>query len=181
MSDIKIDQRIAILVDTANMYHSAKSRFKSRVDYKRLLEMICRGRKVVRAIAFVMKSEDVEIKPFTDALHAVGFETRVKVIKRHNDHKSKGGNWDVGIALCATELASKVDCISLVSGDGDFIDLIEYLDQHGVRTEIYAFEGCVSSELMEKADGFYPLTEEWLISTDQLPQHTQHTKDDPTN
>ena len=67
MSDIKIDQRIAILVDTANMYHSAKSRFKSRVDYKRLLEMICRGRKVVRAIAFVMKSEDVEIKPFTDA------------------------------------------------------------------------------------------------------------------
>ncbi len=170
MSDMIMDQRIAILVDTANMYHSAKSRFKGRVDYKRLLDMICRHRKIVRAIAFVMKSEDVEIKPFTDALHAVGFETRVKVIRRHTDHKNKGGNWDVGIALAAAELSTKVDCISLVSGDGDFIDLIDYLSHHGVRTEIYAFEGCVSNELMEKSDGFYPLTEEWLMSDCHLNQ-----------
>ena len=65
-------QRIAILVDTANMYHSAKSRFQGRLDYKRMMDLIVRERKLVRAIAFVERSEDVEITPFIDALKAVG-------------------------------------------------------------------------------------------------------------
>jgi uncharacterized LabA/DUF88 family protein len=156
-------QRIAILVDTANVYHSAKSRYQGRVDYKRLMDLIVRERKLVRATAFVERSEDVEITPFIDALRAVGFETRVKTMRRLADHRVIGGGWDVGIALHATQLAKKVDCIALVSGDGAFVDLIDYLKHGGIRTEVYAFEGCVSSELCYSADDWCPIDEQWLM------------------
>jgi uncharacterized LabA/DUF88 family protein len=156
-------QRIAILVDTANMYHSAKSRYQGRLDYKRLMDLVVRERKLVRATAFVERSEDVEITPFIDALRGVGFETRVKTIRRLTDNRVRGGDWDVGIALHAAQLAEKVDCIALVSGDGAFIDLVEYLNHHGIRTEVYAFEGCVSSELTFQASYWCPIDEQWLM------------------
>ncbi len=156
-------QRIAILVDTANMYHSAKSRYQGRVDYKRLMDLIVRERKLVRATAFVERSEDVEITPFIDALRSVGFETRVKTMRRLADNRVRGGDWDVGIALHAAQLAQKVDCIALVSGDGAFIDLVEYLNHNGLRTEVYAFEGCVSTELTFMADYWCSIDEQWLM------------------
>jgi uncharacterized LabA/DUF88 family protein len=156
-------QRIAILVDTANMYHSAKSRYQGRVDYKRLMDLIVRERQLVRAVAFVERNEDVEITPFIDALRAVGFETRVKTMRRNPDNRIRGGDWDVGIALHAAQLAQKVDCIALVSGNGAFTDLIDYLNHDGLRTEVYAFEGCVSTELTFQADYWCPITEQWLM------------------
>ena len=157
-------QRIALLVDTANMYHSAKSRYQGRVDYKRLMEMIVRERQLVRAIAFVEHSEDVEVTPFIDALRGVGFETRVKTIRRHLDQRPRGGDWDVGIALHATQLIPRVDCIALVTGDGAFVDLVDFVSNSGVRTEVYAFEGCVSSELLNQADYWCPIDEDWLMN-----------------
>lgn len=156
-------QRVAILVDTANMYHSAKSRFQGRLDYKRLMEFIIRERKLVRAIAFVERSEDVDITPFAEALRKVGFETRVKTIRRHPDNRVRGGDWDVGIALHAAQLATKVDCIALVTGDGAFADLAEYLTHNGIKTEVYAFDGCISSDLKDCADAWYTIDEEWLM------------------
>ena len=156
-------QRLAILVDTANMYHSAKSRYQGRLDYKRLMELIVRERKLVRAIAFVERSEDVDISPFVDALRKVGFETRVKTIRRHPDNRVRGGDWDVGIALHAAQLAPKVDCVALVTGDGAFTDLVDFLTHHGLRTEVYAFEGCISSDLREHADAWHIIDGEWLM------------------
>jgi uncharacterized LabA/DUF88 family protein len=167
MSILFEGQRVAILVDTANMYHSAKSRFQSRVDYKRLIDLIVRERRLVRAIAFIERNEDVEITPFVDALRGVGFETRVKTIRRHADFRPRGGDWDIGIALQATQLIPKVDCIALVSGDGAFVDLIEFINLHGVRTEVYAFEGCVSSDLTYHADCWCPIDEQWLMQPDR--------------
>ena len=157
-------QRVAILVDTANMYHSAKSRYKGRVDYKRLIDLIVKERQLVRAIAFIERNEDTEITPFVDALRAVGFETRVKTIRRHQDNRIRGGDWDVGMALCAAQLVDKVDCIALVSGDGAFVDLFDFLTHQGVRTEVYAFEGCVSLELTTLADLWCPIDEHWLMT-----------------
>ena len=156
-------QRIAILVDTANMYHSAKSRYQGRVDYKRLMSLIVRERKLIRATAFVERSEDAEITPFTDALRAVGFETRIKTRRRLADQRIRGGDWDVGIALHAAQLAQKVDCIALVTGDCAFVDLIDYLNHNGLRTEVYAFEGCVSTDLCQLADYWCPIDEHWLM------------------
>ena len=158
------DQRVAILVDTANMYHSAKSLYRGRLDYRRLLEFIGRQRLVVRAIAYVVRSDDVDITPFLDALQAVGFETRVKLLKRRTDGSARG-DWDVGIALDATELAPRVDAISLVSGDGDFVDLVDHLAPKGVRVEIFAFDDSVSAELRNRAHAYYPLDRSLILES----------------
>ena len=158
-------QRIAILVDTVNIYHGAKTRYQGRVDYKKLMELIVKERKLVRAIAFAERNEDAEITPFIDALRAVGFETRVKTLRsRPAEYRSRGSEWEVGIALHAAQLASKVDCVALVSGNGAFVDLVDHLSYNGVRTEIYAFEGCVSNELIYQADYWCPIDEDWLMN-----------------
>ncbi len=157
------EQRLAVLVDTANLYHSAKSQFDGgRIDYRQLLDRVTDSRKLVRAIAYVMRGEDIDITPFVAALQAVGFETRVKVLRRRGDGGSRG-NWDISLALTAAELAPRVDAIAVASGDGDLVDLVSYLVARGVRTEIAAFPGTVSSALRDVADAFIPLDEGVLM------------------
>jgi uncharacterized LabA/DUF88 family protein len=155
-------QRIAVLVDTANMYHSAKSLFGGRLDYRRLLELIGRDRQVIRAIAFVVRTDDVDITPFLDALEAVGFETRVKTLKRRLDGSPRG-DWDVGISLAAASLADRVDVVSLVSGDGDFVELVDYLGGRGVRVEVFAFDDSVSAELRARAHAYHGLQRDLIL------------------
>lgn len=164
MSTTLPHQRLAILVDTANMYHSAKSLYRGRLDYRRLMEFIAQERHLVRAIAYVVRSEDVDITPFLDALEAVGFETRVKMLKRRNDGSPRG-DWDVGIALDALELSERVDVISLVSGDGDFVELVEHLRPRGVRVEVFAFDDSVSADLRTKAHAYFPLDRSLILES----------------
>lgn len=157
-------QRVAVLVDTANMYHSARSLFGGRLDYRRLLEFTLRGRSLVRAVAFVVRTDDVDITPFLDALGAVGFETRVKTLKRRVDGTVRG-DWDVGLALAAMALAPRVDVISLVSGDGDFVELVDHLAVLGVRVEVSAFEDAVAAELRARAHGWFPLDRDLILES----------------
>ena len=162
MSTTFHDQRVAVLVDTANMYHSAKSLYRGRLDYRRLLEFTARGRKLVRAIAYIVRSEDVDITPFLDALQAVGFETKVKLLRRRNDGSARG-DWDVGISLDALELAPRVDVISVVSGDGDFAELVDHLVPRGVRVEVFAFEDSVSADLRQRAHAYFPIDRSLIL------------------
>ena len=158
------DARLAILVDTAHLYHSAKSLYQARIDYRALIEKITQGRRLVRAIAFVVRGEDIDVTPFVDALHSVGFETRIKVLRRRLDEGPRGGSWNVGLALTAAELAPRVDAIAIASGDGDLIDVVGYLRAHGVRTEVVGFPGTVSGVLADYADVFLPLDPSTLLA-----------------
>ncbi len=156
-------QRLAVLVDTANMYHSAREQFSGRLDYRRLLETISASRSLVRAIAFVVRAEDVDVTPFLNALENAGFETRTKVLPRRPDGSVRG-SWDVGIALAAATLAPRVDAIALVSGDGDFAELMDYLRVRGCRAEVHGVEGHVSNALIDSADDFSIIGPELMLS-----------------
>jgi uncharacterized LabA/DUF88 family protein len=73
---------------------------------------------------------------------------------------SRKGDWDVGIAIDAIKMAAKVDVIVLVSGDGDYVHLVEYLQNtFGCRVEVIAFAESASAKLLEKADDFMNLSE----------------------
>jgi len=161
-------QRVGILVDVQNMYYSAYDCFHGRLNYSKLLELAGGGRQVVRAIAYAMRDGNNQ-SPFFTMLREVGFEIRTKEPKIRPDGTRKGA-WDIGIAVDALTLAPKLDVVALVSGDGDFVEVVHALKARGVRVEVYAFERSVGRELREAADLFVPLGEE-MIFREVRPDH----------
>ena len=154
-------QRVAILVDVQNMFYSAYDCFRGRLNYKRLLDGAAGGRQVVRALAYAMHDGNNQSSFFT-MLREVGFELRTKEPRVRPDGTRKGG-WDIGIAIEAIMIAPKVDVVVLVSGDGDFVELVHALRLLGVRVEVHAFERSVGRELRDAADLFVPIGEEMIF------------------
>ncbi|MCB9547595.1 MAG: NYN domain-containing protein [Myxococcales bacterium] len=154
-------QRIAVLVDTGDLYHAARQRGGARIDYRQLLERIVAGRTLVRAIAFAVRGEGVDNTPFLDALRGAGFETRVKVLRRRLDGTLRGDQ-QVGITLAAAGLADRVDAVALASGDGDLVELVEHLQARQVRVEVYGVEGGLSPAL-ERADVCVAFGDDWML------------------
>ncbi len=158
MSEIHPGQRVAVLVDAQNLYHSAQSLYTNNIDYSSLLEKSVQGRELTRAIAYVIRADSPEEESFFDALTDIGFETKIKDIKTFSDG-SKKADWDVGMSLDAVTLAEHVDTIVLCTGDGDFSRLCSHMRHEGVRVEVMGFDSSTAEELKEAADSFVDLSE----------------------
>lgn len=152
-------QRVGVFIDTQNLYHSARSNFNSNVNYKALVESAVGGRKLMRAFAYVIKSEAGDESKFFDALTDLGIETRVKDLQVFYSGEKKA-DWDVGIAIDIVRLSEKIDTVVLVSGDGDFLEVLRYVKSRGIRAEVMAFKKTTSSKLLEEADDFTDLGSE---------------------
>lgn len=152
------EQRIVVLIDVQNLYHSAKNLYRAKVNFSEVLKLAVAGRKLIRAFAYVVKTKTGEEKPFFEALIKLGIETRMKELQEFYGGLKKA-DWDVGIVIDAVRTAPGVDVISLCSGDGDFIPLVEYLKNQGKRMEIIAFGRSASLKLKEAADEFIDLEE----------------------
>lgn len=151
------DQRVAILIDVQNMYHSAKHLYKGRVNFEEVVKEGAAGRRLIRAIAYVVRSgEGEDEEAFFQALQRLGIEIKVKDLQVFYGGLKKA-DWDVGITLDGVNLGKAVDVLVLVSGDGDFIPLVEHLKHRGKIVEVMAFEKSASSELQKKCHGFTDL------------------------
>lgn len=150
------EQRVEVLIDVQNLYHSAKNLFSARVNFQKVMEKALDGRRLIRAFAYVVSTKTGEEKPFFEALTGMGIETRVKELKEFYGGAKKA-DWDVGIVIDAVRTAPGVDVVVLCSGDGDFIPLVEYLKARGKRIEVLAFKKTTSSALQEVADEFFDL------------------------
>jgi uncharacterized protein (TIGR00288 family) len=151
-----INQRIGVFVDVQNMYYSAKNLYGNKANFKTILKEAIADRKLVRAIAYVIKAEVKDEGTFYDALSEMGFEVKAKDLQVFYGGAKKG-DWDVGIAMDVMRLAPKLDTIVLVSGDGDFSDLLEHAKSLGCRTEVVAFGKTTSHKLKDVADFFVDL------------------------
>ena len=161
MSTMTSAQRVGILVDVQNMFYSAYDCFRGRLNYKKLLDAVAGDRQVVRALAYAMRDGNNQ-SPFFTMLREVGFELRTKEPRTRPDGTRKGG-WDIGIAIDALALAPRLDAIALVTGDGDFVDLVHALKAQGVRVDVFAFERNCGRELKEAADEFVAIGEEMIF------------------
>lgn len=153
------EQRVGVLIDVQNMYHSAKNLYGAKVNFKEVLKTAVAGRKLIKAIAYVVKTEKGEEKGFFEALTRLGIETKTKDLQVYYGGLKKA-DWDVGITIDAVRLASFLEVIVLVSGDGDFIPLVEYLKNQGRQVEVLAFGKSASARLKETADDFVDLGKE---------------------
>lgn len=150
-------QRIGVFVDVQNMYYSARFTYNSKVNFKALLTDAVKGRTFVRGVAYVIRTEDLKKEAFFTSLRYMGFELKAKDLQIFAGGAKKG-DWDVGIAMDMIEMAPRLDTLVLVSGDGDFIPLVEHLKRAmGCRVEVMAFGKSASTKLKEVADDFVDL------------------------
>lgn len=160
-----MDQKVAILVDVQNMYYSARSIFNGKLDYAKLLDLVVRGRRLIRAICYIVVTDVNEQLHFVATLKKMNYEVKAKELRVRADGSRKA-DWDMGMAIDAVGLSDKVDVIILVSGDGDFSALPHHLKAKGVKTEAVAFPASASEELVQAADEFIELGEEMILRED---------------
>lgn len=143
-------------MDVQNLYYSAKNLYNARVNFGEVLKLAVAQRILIRSFAYVVRTKTGEEKPFFDALTKLGIETRIRDLQEFYGGLKKA-NWDVGMVIDAIRTASIVDVIVLVSGDGDFVPLIEHLKGLGRRVEVIAFGRSAALRLKESADEFTDL------------------------
>lgn len=154
------DQRVGVFIDVQNLYYSGRNVHNSKVNFGAIVDKVVAGRKLIRAIAYVVRTESQDEQPFFEALYNLGIETREKDLQIFNSGNKKA-DWDVGLTVDAIRLASSLDAIVLVSGDGDYVALVEYIQKStGKQVEVAAFSETTSSRLIEEADDYLDLSQD---------------------
>ncbi|MEK7642010.1 MAG: NYN domain-containing protein [Patescibacteria group bacterium] len=151
------EQRVGIFIDAQNLYHSGRNLYHSKVNFGAIVKESLDGRKLVRAVAYVIATESGEETGFFEALEKMGIETKVKDLQIFSSGAKKA-DWDVGMAIDAVKLSPKLDAVILVTGDGDFCPLVEYLQMNqGCQVEVVSFGKSTSAKLIEVSDHFMDL------------------------
>ena len=153
------EQRVGIFIDTQNLYHTARNLYNARVNFGQVVKDALAGRALIRAVAYVITTESGDEKNFFEALEKMGIEAKTKDLQIFAGGAKKA-DWDVGMAVDAIKLAPKLDAVILLTGDGDFVPLVEYLQVHeGCQVEVVAFGKSSSGRLKETADDFFDLSD----------------------
>jgi uncharacterized LabA/DUF88 family protein len=155
-------QRIGLYVDVQNMFYSAKHLYQAKINYRRLLEDLSAGRQLVRAVAYLVTKPEVDQTAFVDALTRLGYEIKIKYLKIRPDGSSKG-DWAMEMSLDIMSMAPRLDGVVLVTGDGDYVPLVERLKIMGVRTEVVGFPQNTATELMNTAHAFVAIDDGMLF------------------
>jgi uncharacterized LabA/DUF88 family protein len=170
------DERIALFIDGANLYSTAKA-LQFDIDYKRLLALFRQKGHLVRALYYTALVEDQEyssIRPLIDWLDYNGYTMVTKPTKEFTDSLGRRkikGNMDIELSVDAMRLAESLDHIVLFSGDGDFRSLVAALQQKGKRVSVVSTlqtqPPMVADELRRQSDQFIDLADlEQLICRD---------------
>ncbi len=155
-------RRLGVFVDTRHLWQA--SRFlKQKIDYQKLLEFVALDRHLVKAVAYVMTAPDIDSSGFLAMLEKNGFHVRCRPFIRQPDG-SMHGNWGAGITADVISSSEKLglDIIHLVSGSGDFTDLLKLLKARGLRAEVSGFKDNMAPELERATDEFISFDAEML-------------------
>nr|HPJ73192.1 NYN domain-containing protein [bacterium] len=161
-------QRLAVFVDVQNLFYSARNLYDSKINFDKLRDFIVSRRRLVRLVAYIVQKEGVDQTAFIDALRRFGYETKIKILRERPDGTARG-DWDMGLAIDAVAVAPRVDAVALVTGDGDFIPLVEYLKSGGCRVEIFSFDRSTAGELKAASDQYIAIDQSLLIKDARKP------------
>ena len=149
--------RVGIFVDVQNIFYAAKP-FNARLDFEKLLGLSVGKRRLIRAIAYVVQSPDVDQSNFISMLQQNSYEVRRKDLRQRSDGSAKG-DWDMGMAIDILRFVDKLDVVVLVSGDGDFVPLVDLVKTLGPRVEVISFTYNTARDLINSADEHIPIEE----------------------
>jgi uncharacterized LabA/DUF88 family protein len=161
-------ERIALFIDGANLYATAKA-LGFDIDYKKLLTVFRTKGQLVRALYYTALAEDQEyssIRPLVDWLDYNGFTMVTKPTKEFTDSLGRRkikGNMDIELTVDAMRLAEELHHVVLFTGDGDFRALIAALQMKGKRVSVVSTlqtqPSMVADELRRQADQFIDLAD----------------------
>ena len=155
--------RIAIFADIQNIYYTTRQAYGRAFDYRRFWQQISHEGDIIKATAYAISSQDTGQQKFQQALKHIGFEIKLKPFIQRSDGSAKG-DWDVGITLDLYEQANDVDKVILLSGDGDFDQLLQRVKQRfGTETEVYGVPALTANSLIQSCGRFNEITEHMLI------------------
>jgi uncharacterized LabA/DUF88 family protein len=171
-----LDQRVGIFIDVQNMFYAAKHLYNSKLNFGKLMDYVARERPLVRAITYIVQTPEIDQSNFLAMLRSNGYEIRSKDLKLRPDGSAKG-DWDMGLALDALAMSERLDVVAIVSGDGDFVDLVNFLKARGVRVEVYSFAYSTAEELRGAATEYFQMGSEMVINPRPNPQaaHTPYS------
>lgn len=151
--------RVGVFIDTQNLYHSARDLLERTVNFETILGVATEGRELVHAISYTVEREgEATSRPFIYKLSTLGFKVRRMNLTLH--HVTDGGkpiyegNWDMGIVADMVRLMDHLDIVVLGSGDGDFTDIVEVLQERGKRVEVISFREHTAQKLIDACDRF---------------------------
>jgi uncharacterized LabA/DUF88 family protein len=152
-------ERVGVFVDVANLLYSART-LRISVDFGKLLDFLRGNRRLVRAHAYCPTSPQAgDEQMFLQAVKGLGYRITTKNYKTFSSGAKKA---DLDLDLCMDVVrlvdGRAVDCIVLVSGDSDFMPMLDYCSDHGVRVEVAAFDEAMSATLRQSCDLFVNLS-----------------------
>jgi uncharacterized LabA/DUF88 family protein len=184
------DRRVAVFVDGANLYHAIKTYYKAVLDYSKLLEAAVAGRTLLRATFYIVEKQEADetqgARSFVYNLNKFGYKVRSKPLQVHETVSPEGertvshkGDWDVGIVVDMMRLAGHADTYVLVSGDGDYVEAVEYLQsERGLRVEVISASQCTSQALLDVCDKHTDLAD--IPELFRRPPKQQAVSDQPS-
>ena len=154
---------IAVFADVQNIYYTTRHAYGRQFNYRRCWQQISEQGEIVSALAYAIhKGDDGQLK-FQNALKQIGFTVKLKPYIQRSDGSAKG-DWDVGIAIDMMDIATTVDKVVLLSGDGDFDLLLDRVSQNcGVETEVYGVPTLTANSLINSTGCFKPIMEDLLL------------------
>lgn len=152
-------ERIGVFVDVANLHYSARTQ-RITLDFGKLLEFLRGNRRLIRAQAYAPTNpEPGAEQTFLSAVRGLGYRITTKNFKTFASGAKKA---DMDLDLCMDIVrlvdAGALDTVVLVSGDSDFLPLLEYCSDHGVRVEVAAFDDSAAMILRQSCDLFINLS-----------------------
>jgi len=168
------DERVGIFVDIQNVYYGAKDNFQGKIDFIKLTDNIKGNRKLVLANAYLVSSSN-DNSSFVSFLQQLGYNIVSKELKKRSDGTAKG-NLDIEIAMDIMDSCDRLDTVVLVSGDGDFVALVEYLKAQNIHVEVYSFsniKNITSMELKSVASKFFEIDKSYLLEESKKPKKSE--------
>ena len=158
--------RVAVFIDGSNLYKGLVSTIGPdyRLDFISFVRELTGERKLLRAYYYnaPLPAEDPAAKAhqsFLNYLKRVPYvAVRLGRLERRGDtFVEKGVDIQIAIDMLKLAYSDAYDTAVLVSGDGDFAEVIRVVQDMGKQVENTTFSPLSSYRLAQQADVFFPL------------------------
>ena len=155
--------KIAVFADVQNIYYTCRQAYNRQFNYRKLWQRLSTQGNIVCAFAYAIDRGDDQQRKFQDALQHIGFEVKLKPFIQRCDGSAKG-DWDVGITIDILQAAADVDCIVLLSGDGDFAILLDTINSRfELSSHVYGVPALIAKALIDSAHVYHAINDSLLL------------------